>query len=60
MFKKIMNIITTIVPSTAVTITKPKGAYVVIIERTWIGRKTTIEMACKEAVRTEMSLLDLL
>jgi len=60
MFKKIMNVITTIVPRTAVSITKPSGAYMVTIDRTWIGRKTSVTIMCKEAVRTEMSLLDLL
>jgi hypothetical protein len=60
MFKKVMNIIMTIVPQTTVSVSKPKGAYVITVERTWIGRKTAIEMACKDAVRTEMSLLDLL
>jgi hypothetical protein len=60
MFKKIMNVITTIVPRTRVSVSKPKGTYLITIERTWIGRKTFITMQCKEAVTTEMSLLDLL
>jgi hypothetical protein len=60
MFKKILNIITTIVPRTRVSVSKPKGAYMITIERTWLGRKVIIEVACKEAVITEMSLLDLI
>lgn len=60
MFKKIMNVITTIVPKTVVSVSKPKGSYLITIERTWCGRKVIVVIACKEAVTTEMSLLDLL
>jgi hypothetical protein len=60
LFKKVMNVITTIVPTTVVYVSKPSGAYMITIERTWIGRKKSVTIMCKEAVRTEMSLLDLL
>jgi hypothetical protein len=60
MFKKIMKIVTTIVPQTAITISKPKGSYVVAVKRTWLGNESVITITCKEAVRLELSLLDLI
>lgn len=60
MFKKIMNVITTIVPRTIVSVSKPKGAYMITIERTWLGRKVSVTIMAKDATHTEMSLLDLL
>ena len=60
MFKKIMNIITTIVPQTHINVSKPKGAYVVTVTRTWLGRKSVLTVTCKEAVQHDLSLLDLL
>lgn len=60
MFKKIMNVVMTIVPQTTITVTKPKGAYIVAVKRTWLGNESVITITCKEAVRLEMSLLDLI
>lgn len=59
MFKKVMNIITTIVPRTSVRVVR-RGGYHVVVERSWLGRTHTVEIAAKEASRTDMSLLDLL
>jgi len=60
MFKKVMSIITNLVPRTTVRVTKKGGAYMIIIERSWLSRVVIVEVACKEALRTDMSLLDLL
>lgn len=59
-FKKVMNIITNLVPRTIVRVVKEGGAYMIIIERSWLGRVVIVKVACKEALRTDMSLLDLL
>jgi hypothetical protein len=58
--KKILKVITTIVPRTSVYINKQRGGYIVEVRRTWLGREVTVEIAAKDAARTEMSLLDLL
>lgn len=56
---KIMNVLRTLLPRTTLSIERSKG-YVVVIERTWLGRVTRVEMSAKNAVDTDMNLLDLL
>jgi hypothetical protein len=60
MFKKIMNVITTIVPQTEVSVTKKASGYMIHITRTWLGREVTVVVAAKDALSINMSLLDLL
>lgn len=56
---KIMNVLRTLMPRTTLSIKRSKG-YVIVIERTWLGRVTRVELSAKNAVDTDMNLLDLL
>lgn len=56
---KMINVLRTLVPSTSLSIERSKG-YVIVIERTWLGRVTRVELSAKNAADTDMNLLDLL
>lgn len=47
---KIAAILCTLIPRTSVTINRKSGSnYMVVLERKWMGRKTTVQVAAKNA-----------
>lgn len=50
MFKKVMNVLSTLIPVKTITFSKVKGTYMFTVTNVWCGRSVSVSVPVKDLV----------